>query len=201
MLREACSVAVGRSGDGVVIGRLGGVVTLTASLLAVGVQAQTAQPSAAAQRVPISTAALQPFPFLTWPADFQPQNPPVSQDDGHFYFWDGARLQDVSGRTFLVTLVQAGESGAFNEYSLKKSVHSQLADAGAVRIAAAKIPASVLRDMPEVDRMSLAPGMGDPYNDPVETWVIKRPHHLLWIQYSDNSAQASLAVVASPIPE
>ena len=65
-------------------------------------------------------------------------------------------------------------------------------------IADAKVPQEAIRAIPEVDRQSLSAGMGDPYNDPLETWVIKRAYHTIWVQYSDNSAQASLAVVASP---
>lgn len=167
-----------------------------------GADAQTRHPGSAQQRVdvdrlPITDAELQDFPFFNWPSEYQPQNTPVSQEVGHFHFWDGQSEKEVEGRTFLVTLIKAS-NGTFNEYFIKKTVHDQLKAEGAVMIAAAKVPQEVIRAIPEVDRQSLSAGMGDPYNDPLETWVIKRAHHTIWVQYSDNSAQASLAVVASP---
>ena len=160
--------------------------------------AQGARPPPAVERLAVTTGPLRPFPFVEWPAEFTPQNTPVEQEVGHFLFWDGSGLQDVEGRTFLVTLIHSGSSGEFNAYLMRKTVHAQLAEAGAVRIAAGKIPRPVIEAIPEVDRQSLLPGLGDVWNDPVETWVIKRPHHLIWLHYTENSAEASLAVVASP---
>ena len=184
--------------------RIWRTVACGAAMLAIstGAGAQARHSSPASQRIdvdrlPVTDAQLQDFPFLSWPTEYQPQNTPVSQEVGHFYFWDGHEEREVEGRTFLVTLDKAS-SGTFNEYLIKKTVHDQLKAEGAVMIESAKIPREILLAIPEVDRQSLSAGMGDPYNDPLETWVIKRPRHMIWIQYSDNSAQASLAVVASP---
>ena len=143
---------------------------------------------------PMTTAPLAPFPYLSWPSEFAPQNTPVVRSLGHFPFWTGKALHDVEGQTFLVTLVSAG-GGDFNEYLIKKVIQTQLTGAGAVRITASRVPSQVLQSIPEVDRQSLEAGMGDPYNSPVETWLIRRPDREIWIQYNDNSAQASLAVV------
>lgn len=174
---------------------------VTVGAISTGAVAQARNPRPAphsvdVDRLPVTDAQLEDFPFLTWPSEYQPQNTPVSQESGHFYFWDGQKEREVEGQTYLVTLIKNG-SGTFNEYLIKKRIHDQLNAAGAVQIAVAKVPRDALMVIPEVDRQSLSAGMGDPYNDPLETWVIKRAKHTIWIQYSDNSAQASLAIVAS----
>ncbi len=144
--------------------------------------------------VPVSNAPLKPFPFFDWSAAFTPQNTPLLLSSAHFPFWTGKALHDVEGHAFLVTLVHSGP-GDFNEYLIKKSLQAQFRQAGAIQIASSRIPKSVLANIPEVDREALGPGLGDPYNDPVETWLIQRADRQIWIQYTDDSAEASLAVV------
>lgn len=151
-------------------------------------------------RLPITDYQLKEFPFFTWPEEFKPQNTPINQEIGHFFFWDGQKLNEVEGRTFLVTLMRA-DGGVFNEYLIKKTIHEQLKSEGAVLLTSSKIPSAIISTISEVDREGIGQGLGDVYNDPVETWIIKRARYTIWIHYTDNSAEASLAVVASANPE
>ena len=149
-------------------------------------------PSAAA---PISVAPLPRWPFLRWPDEVVPQNTPVDQGFGHFRFWDGKALQDVEGRTFMVTLVRRDGHGEFNEYLMRRTVESDLARMGGVRIAAGRVPRAVIDTINDTDRQALLPGLGDIWNSPVQTWIIRRPNRQIWVQYTDTSAEASIAVV------
>ncbi len=117
------------------------------------------------------------------------------QGFGHFLFWTGTQLRNVEGRTFLVTLVRRDDHGTFNEYLIRRTVENDLARMGAVRVAAGRIPSRVLATMSDVDEQSLGAGLGDAWNDPVQTWRVRRPTGDLWVQYTDNSAEASPAVV------
>ena len=172
------------------LGLVGGISLLLGAMASA--QPRPMPPGPAPQAA-VTNAPLEPFPFLTWPADFKPQNQPVLRGLGHFQFWTGSSLHDVEGRTFLVTLIGAGND--FNEYLIKKTVQGHLAKSGATKITASRIPRAVIESIPLTDRQSIGAGLGDPYNDPVETWLIQRPDRQIWVQYTDNSAQASLAVV------
>ena len=67
--------------------------------------------------------------------------------------------------------------------------------AGASKIYEGKIPQAVLDAIPSETTQGLSTGLGDIWNNPVETWVIHRPHDAIWIHYTTSTAQASLAIV------
>ena len=144
--------------------------------------------------VPISHAPLGKFPFFAWPANYVPQNPPRKLDFGHFLFWTGKEFKDVEGQTFLVTLMNAPDK-QFSSHELKRNMRTFFQQAGGVKIAEEKIPNEALKAIPSTVIQEILQGFGDPYNDPVETWVIRRPGDTIWIHYSTNSSQGSLAVV------
>ena len=144
--------------------------------------------------VPISNAPLGKFPYFGLPPKYAPQNTPRAPGFGHFPFWTGKAFRDVEGQTYMVTIV-APESRDFNTYELKRNMQTLFQQAGAVKISEAKIPAEALKALPENVRQEMLMGLGDVWNDPAETWVIHRPTDEIWIHYTTNTAQASLAVV------
>ena len=144
--------------------------------------------------VPISNAPLGKFPFFGWPANYQAQNTPKEIGFGHFPFWTGKAFNDVEGQTFMVTL-DAAPNKQFSSYELQKNMHALFQQAGAVKVYEGKIPNGTIMALPDTVRSEIAPGLGDAYNDPVETWVIHRPHDAIWINYSTNTAQGSIAIV------
>ena len=168
-----------------------------AILAAVTPQTRASVPPASPPAAAVSTAPLGRFPFLRWPAAFVPRAAPVDQPLGHFRFWDGTSLQDVEGRTFLVTLVRRDDRGAFDEDLLRRKVEGDLTRMGGVRIAAGRVPASVIATINDADRQALLPGLGDIGNSPVQTWIVRRRDRQIWVQYAGSPAQASIAVVAT----
>ena len=144
--------------------------------------------------VPISNAPLGKFPFFGWPKDYVPQNTPISPDFGHFTFWTGKAFRNVEGHSYMVTLI-AGPDRKFVSYDLKRNMETLFQQAGAVKLTESKIPQSSLDTISAATREELIMGFGDIWNDPVETWVIHRPDHAVWIHYTTNTAEASLAVV------
>ena len=144
--------------------------------------------------IPISNAQLGKFPFFAWPPNYVPQNTPTSLDFGHFLFWTGKGFKDVEGQTYMVTLVNAPNK-EFSTYELKKNMEELFKQAGAVKIIEAQIPKTALDALAGATRQELGMGLGDVWNDPASTWVIHRPQDAIWIHYTTNTSQASLAVV------
>lgn len=163
--------------------------------------ASAAPPPAAASaadfsidNVPISNAPLGKFPFFGLPPKYAPQNTPKAPGFGHFLFWTGKAFKDVEGQTYMVTIISP-DSHDFNTYELKKNMETLFQQAGATKINDGKIPQAMLDAIPDPTRQELLMGLGDVWNDPAETWVIHRPDGAIWIHYTTNTAQASLAVV------
>ncbi|WP_170318419.1 OmpA family protein [Sphingomonas sp. PAMC 26621] len=138
--------------------------------------------------------AARQFPFFGWPANYAPQNTPKEVGFGHFPFWTGKAFNDIEGQTFMVTL-DAAPNKQFSSYELQKNMQTLFQQAGAVKVFEGKIPYDTLKALPDTVRSEISPGLGDAYNDPVETWVIHRPHDAIWINYSTNTAQGAFAVV------
>ena len=156
--------------------------------------AATAPADFSIDNVPVSNAPLGKFPYFGWPANYAPQNTPQSTNFAHFLFWTGKGFKDVEGQTFMVTLV-AAPNKQFSTYELKKNMEALFQQAGAVKVYEDKIPTEALKAVPDAIRMELLMGLGDVWNDPAETWVIRRPHDAVWIHYTTNTAQASIAIV------
>lgn len=170
------------------------------TLLATAVAALAPQPQATAKpplpAPAVSTAHLPRFPYLRWPGEFVPRNSPVEQTLGHFRFWDGNALQDVEGRTYLVTLVRRDRGRPFDEPLIRRTIEDDLARMGAVRIVSGRIPPSAIATINDADKQALLPGLGD-FRDPVQTWIIRRPDRQIWVQFTGNPSQTSIAVVAT----
>lgn len=145
-------------------------------------------------KLPISNAPLGKFPFFGWPDNYVPQNPAKDIGFGHFPFWTGKAFNDVEGRTYMVTLREAPDK-QFSPYELQKNMRALFQQAGAVKVFEGTIPYDTLKALPDIVRSEIAPGLGDAYNDPVETWVIRRPNETIWINYSTSTSSAGFAVV------
>ena len=156
----------------------------------------TASPAAdfSVDSVPISNAPLGKFPFFGLPPKYEPQNTPKVPGFGHFTFWTGKAFHDIEGQTYMVTIITP-ESGDFRTYELQKNMHVLFQQAGAVKVYEGKIPKPALDAISDATSQELLMGFGDIWNNPVETWVAHRPDGDIWIHYTTNSAQASLAVV------
>lgn len=157
-----------------------------------------AKPKDVVERVPVTNVQLGAFPYFAWPAQDKPQNPPVDREEGHFLFWTGASLRDVAGKTHLVTVISGEDHVEFDQYATRKSFETAFRKAGAVKIASARLTQRVLDAIPTADRQDLTAGLGDPYDDQVETWLIRRTDRQIWINFTSNTAEASLAVVETP---
>ncbi len=144
--------------------------------------------------VPLSNAPLGAFPYFGLPAKYKPQNSAETRDIGQFPFWTGTELHQVEGKTYYVTIVGADEKD-YSAYELKRNMEALFAQAGAVKITESKIPNDTILTLSEQQRSDIGTGFGDPYNNPVETWVIHRPNSEIWIHFSQNVAATGLAVV------
>lgn len=144
--------------------------------------------------LPISNAPLGKFPYFGWPANYTPQNTPKEIGFGHFLFWTGKAFKDVEGQTFMATLV-AAPNKQFSTYELQKNMQTLFQQAGAVKVYEGRISNDSMHAIPDNVIQEMLPGFGDAWNDPVQTWVIRRPHDAIWINYSTNTAQGAMAVV------
>lgn len=144
--------------------------------------------------VPVSDAPLGAFPYFSLPAGYEPVNKPETQDFGHFMFWTGKELRDVEGKVYFSGITSADDK-TYSAYELKKNVEAVIRQAGGVLLTESKIPSELRDGIPRDIRVGMVDGLGDIYNDPVSTWLIRRNDRQIWVHFTSTSAGASWTIV------
>ncbi|CAM2854589.1 MULTISPECIES: hypothetical protein [Brevundimonas] len=143
--------------------------------------------------VALSTASLGDFPYLRLPEGYKPQNS-EAHDFADFPFWTGARFEMIEGRVHQSQITNdTGKS--FSRLELLRNMEHALKEAGAVRIFDGQIPSDAAHALPEAVQMAALNGIGDIYNGPSQTWVIRQADRTVWVHLYVGSAQGSMAVV------
>lgn len=142
--------------------------------------------------VALSTASLGDFPYLRLPEGYKPQNS-ETQDFADFPFWTGAGFQMVEGRIHQTQITN--DSGkSFSRLELLRNMEHALTEAGAVRIFDGQIPNEAAHALPEAVQMAALNGIGDIYNNPSQTWIIRQAGRTVWVHLYVGSESGSLAV-------
>ena len=142
--------------------------------------------------VALSTASLGDFPYLRLPDGYKPQNS-ETQDFADFPFWTGSRFEMVEGRVHQTQITN--DSGkSFSRLELLRNMEHALKEAGAVRIFDGQIPNEAAHALPKAVQMAALNGIGDIYNNPSQTWIIRQTDRTVWVHLHVGSASGSLAV-------
>ena len=137
--------------------------------------AAPAEPAAfSIESVPISNAPLGKFPYFGLPARYIVQNQAITHDYGRFPFWTGKDFAQIEGKVWLAAIVGEKEAD-YSAFELKKNMETLFQAAGAVKIFEGRIPYDRIKALPAEELQDINPGFGDAYNNPAETWVIRRP--------------------------
>lgn len=156
--------------------------------------AQAASSDFSIDRVPVSNASLGSFPYFSLPDGYQPLNKPETRDFGHFPFWTGKAFHDVEGKIFMSS-IGPGDGKTFSGYELKKNIAAELAQAGAVLVTDGKVPSDLSHALPQDVAVGMVDGLGDIYNNPVETWVIRRPDRQIWVHFTTDDSSAAWTIL------
>ena len=147
--------------------------------------------------VPVSEVPLGEFPYLRLPDGYVHDNREGSDFD-RVAFWSGDRLEWVEGRVF-GSLVRGdrdqGKTFALLEF--KRNLQAAIEQAGGRRIAEGQWPSELRDELKAADAdigIRYNAGLGDIWNRPVETFVIRRPDRTIWIQLSGYEHSGNLLV-------
>jgi len=144
--------------------------------------------------VPLSTVALGDFPYLTLPAGYVGNGDAETKRIARFPFWVKGRAHWVEGRFYLVNVYPEKE-GDYNPYELRKNLEALVAQMGGVKLVRGKnFPTTSSRAGATKSRMGFLKGLGDIYNVPASTYVVRRDDGNIWIHFAQDTAQGGLIV-------
>lgn len=144
--------------------------------------------------VAVSGAPLGAFPYFSLPDGYEPVNKPQTQDFGHFLFWTGKELHDVEGKVYF-SEIGAADGKNYSEYELKKNIEAVVRGAGGVLLTESKIPFELRDQIPREIRVGMPEALGDIYNNPVSTWVIRRDDRQIWVHFTSTTAGANWTIL------
>lgn len=143
--------------------------------------------------VALSNAPLGAFPYIRLPVGYAQANQ-GTEAFADFPFWSGARFETIEGQVHQAQLV--AESGkSFSRLELLRNLQQALTSAGAVKIFDGQIPSSAAENLPKAMQLSALEGLGDIYNSPSETWVIRRADKTLWVHLLVGSNTGAWSIV------
>lgn len=165
---------------------------------ATGAAAQNAPKGFEINSVPVSSAALGAFPYFTLPAGYAPINKPDTRDFDRFPFWVGDRFEWVEGRSFESRIGADRKLGKrYSEHELRRNLEHVILAAGGVKVAEGKIPREATNALDDDVTVGHNAGLGDIYNEPTTTYVIRRADQNIWVHLVSNSAMASWMIMAT----
>lgn len=133
-----------------------------------------------ASQLPVSDANLGAFPYLGLPAGYAAKDV-VDNTFDRVPFWTGDRVEWVEGKVHSSALRSGGDH-AWSALELSRNVQSLVESLGGKRIYSGALPAEAGREIGNSKAaVTYVSGLGDIYNEPVETYVIHRADRDIWI--------------------
>lgn len=149
------------------------------------------------EALPVSDVPLGDFPYLSIPEGFENTNTEIPiAPFGRVPFWTGDHLEWVEGKVYQSPIYEEA-GGTFFRQHLLAEVDAAVTGLGGVLVTDSEIPSAVTDTIPGDIRVEYVDGFGDIYNDPVQTYVIRRADRLIWIHLCANSAGGSWMIAES----
>ena len=131
--------------------------------------------------VPTSNGTLGEFPYITLPTGYSSRSfSTETKDFARFPFWVKGESHWVEGKMYLATF--GAESGkSMSEYEVRKSFDVLVQQMGGQKISEEKIPGDAIKGWGEEITQGFVDGLGDVYNQPATTYLIRRADGNIWI--------------------
>ncbi|MBP3983899.1 OmpA family protein [Pseudoxanthomonas helianthi] len=139
--------------------------------------------------IPVSTVALGDFPYLALPTGYTSEGRNhVSKDFARFPFWIKGEPRWVEGKFYGAEFVPA-EGREMSEFEVKKNFEALITQMGGQKISEEKIPNETVEGWGDEIAQGFNGALGDVYNEPATTYVVRRNDGNIWVHLVTNSAQ------------
>lgn len=144
--------------------------------------------------VPVSHATLGDFPYIALPAGYTTEGrSKLSKDFARFPFWTKGEPHWVEGKFYGTSFVPA-EGREMSEFEVKKNFEALVQQMGGVKVSEEKIPEDTVRGWGDEITVGFVDGLGDVYNNPTTTYLIRRDDGNIWVHLVTDSAGGAYLV-------
>lgn len=138
----------------------------------------------------VSEAPLGEFPYLGLPDGYRAGKTTARKFE-RVPFWTGDRLEWVEGRVHGAG-ISAAEGAEYSHLELVRNIEALVTGLGGHHIASAKMPREATDAIQQTSiAVELVDGLGDIYNDPMDTFVIRRADRDIWIHLARSGNNGS----------
>jgi len=139
--------------------------------------------------LPQSEAPVGEFPFFAMPQGYSNERrSTTSKDFARFPFWVDGQVVWVEGR-FYGTALAPVEGKTMSEYEVKRNFEAMVTQLGGRKVSEGRIPREVIDGWGTEITQGFNAGLGDVWNAPVSTYVVRHADGNIWLHLVTNSAQ------------
>lgn len=173
-----------------------GSATAPAPVPAPAASEAASAPSAAASqaafdiaKLPLSQVTLGEWPYLGLPDGYIAEGRANrTKAFARFPFWVNGAAHWVEGR-FHEWRFSAQPGAQYSPPEVAKNVESMVQQLGGVKVSEGKIPAETANSWGDEITQGFIDGLGDVWNRPVTTYVVRRDDGNIWVHFGQNNEQ------------
>lgn len=145
------------------------------------------------ENVPVSTVSLGDFPYIALPEGYQFYDG-TSVNFEKTPFWTGQNIEFVEGKLYsaIIKPKENYKEGSFLE--LQRNIEDVIQQLGGKKIVNSQMTKADLDKIPQKFRVDYVSGLGDIYNNPTETFLIRQADKNIWLQLTQSGSSAGLLV-------
>ncbi|MGE8531275.1 MAG: OmpA family protein [Acinetobacter guillouiae] len=150
-------------------------------------------------KIPISNITLGQFPYISLPNGYQ-FHEATTVNFEKIPFWTGQHIENVEGQLYSAAIQQNEnyKEGSFLE--LQRNLENVIQQLGGKQITQSKIPQQELEKIPQKFQVDYVAGLGDVFNNPTQTFVIRQANKNIWFQLTQTGNGHAGLLVAETKP-
>ena len=150
-------------------------------------------------QIPISNITLGQFPYISLPNGYQFHDA-TKVNFEKIPFWTGQHIQNIEGQFYSAAIQQNEDykEGSFLE--LQRNLENVIQQLGGKQITMSKIPQQALDKLPQKFQVDYVAGLGDVFNNPTQTFVVRQANKNIWFQLTQTGNGNAGLLVAETKP-
>ncbi|WP_151805961.1 OmpA family protein [Acinetobacter bereziniae] len=150
-------------------------------------------------QIPISNITLGQFPYISLPNGYQFHDA-TKVNFEKIPFWTGQHIQNIEGQLYSAAIQQNEDykEGSFLE--LQRNLENVIQQLGGKQITMSKIPQQALDKLPQKFQVDYVAGLGDIFNNPTQTFVVRQANKNIWFQLTQTGNGNAGLLVAETKP-
>ncbi len=146
------------------------------------------------EKVPMSTATLGDFPYITLPAGYTNKGyGQTNKDFARFPFWVDGQAHWVEGR-FHGEVFTSEDGKDFSPLEVARNFEAMIRQMGGVKVSEGRITQEAIEGWGSEIKQGFVDGLGDVYNNPATVYVVRRPEGNIWVHLVTTSAAGAYVV-------